>query len=854
MDLRHEVLGHRHDHRHAAVVLGGQDDDAALHLVLQRVGHLAEAGLVEPLHAAGDEGHPADVRLGGGSRGRGRAAREAGRRHLHLELAVLARQPLEVGLQPFDGRHCLVGRGLERVEHRGEPQALLAVELQRPVPGQRLDPALPRGDAALVQDHEAADVAGGGDVRAAAQLLAEPGNRDDADAVAVLLAEQRHRAAGDRLLGGAHLGLDRRVAQDLVVDQPLDLGQLVARHRLGVHEVEAQPIGGDERAGLLHVGAEHLPQRGVQQVGGRVVAPRGVAQFLVHRGAHGVVRPERALLDDDLVQAGAIGGHAHQPLHPGPGARGGDDRAGVRHLAARLDVERRPVEREVPGLALPQLVGRLPLPVEQRDHREAVEPRRPVALELVGAAAEPLGRGLEGAVARRGEAEPVAGPRLLLLSLHGALEAGAVEGDLAVLGHVLDEVAGDAEGVVETKRLVAREHPVRRRRAVEALLELRQAEPEHRLEALLLGQDHPLDVLALLAQLGVRLAHLRRQHGHQPVEERLAHPEVLAVRHRAAHDAPQGVAAELVRRHHAVGDEEGRGAGVIGDHPHRDVGRLHRAAVARPGEPPDGVEQRGEQVGVVVRQHPLQHRRDPFEPHAGVDRRRGQRDERPVRLPLELHEHVVPDFDVAVAGAGHAEAHRLGAGEVVPAEVVHLGAAAAGPRFAHRPEVVLAQLADPLGRQVPTPDGVGVVVARHLRHRVPAAEDRGVQAVGRQLPDLGEQRPGEGDRVGLEVVAEGEVSQHLEERVVARRGAHVLEVVVLPADPHALLRGGGAPVLPALAAQEDVLELVHPRVGEEQCGVVGRDEGRAGYDAVALPGEEVEERGADLRGSHNRLF
>ena len=54
---------------------------------------------------------------------------------------------------------------------------------------------------------EEADVAGRAHVRAAAQLHAEAGHRDDADPVAVLLAEERHRAGRDRLLGRAHLGL-----------------------------------------------------------------------------------------------------------------------------------------------------------------------------------------------------------------------------------------------------------------------------------------------------------------------------------------------------------------------------------------------------------------------------------------------------------------------------------------------------------------------------------------------------------------------------------------------------------------------------------------------------------------------
>ena len=96
--------------------------------------------------------------------------------------------------------------------------------------------------------------------------------------------------------GRLHLGLDRRVLQDLLVDDLLDLEQLLARERREVHEVEPQPIRRDERPRLLDVRAEHLPQRRVQQVRGGVVAPRRVAR----RVTSTVAVTEIARLDDAL--------------------------------------------------------------------------------------------------------------------------------------------------------------------------------------------------------------------------------------------------------------------------------------------------------------------------------------------------------------------------------------------------------------------------------------------------------------------------------------------------------------------------------------------------------------------------
>ena len=51
-------------------------------------------------------------------------------------------------------------------------------------------------------------------------------------------------------------------------------------------------------------------------------------------------------------------------------------------------------------------------------------------------------------------------------------------------------------------------------------------------------------------------------------------PELLAVPHRAPHDLAEHVSAPFVRRHHAVGDEEGHRAEVVGDDTHGHVGRL----------------------------------------------------------------------------------------------------------------------------------------------------------------------------------------------------------------------------------------------------------------------------------------
>src|SRR5690606_19256142 len=168
---------------------------------------------------------------------------------------------------------------------------------------------------------------------------------------------------------------------------------------------------------------------------------------------------------------------------------------------------------------------------------------------------------------------------------------------------------------------------------------------------------------------------------------------------------------------------------------------------------------------------------------------------------------------------------------------------AAGPGLPHLPEVVGPYALDALAGEADAvgPDLLGLVVALVDRHP---------DAVGVQLEHLGDELPGPGDGVGLEVVAEAEVPQHLEEAEVARRPADGVEVVVLAPGPHAPLDRGGAPRLErdGLLPEEVGDELHHPRVGEHRGARVRRDEAGRGHDGVLPGGEEVRPGAAQLGG------
>ena len=83
--------------------------------------------------------------------------------------------------------------------------------------------------------------------------------------------------------------------------------------------------------------------------------------------------------------------------------------------------------------------------------------------------------------------------------------------------------------------------------------------------------------------------------------------------------------------------------------------------------------------------------------------------------------------------------------------------------------------------------------------------------------------------------------------------ADVFQIVVLAAGAHALLRSRCPRVVALFEAEEDVLELVHSRVGEEQRRVVCRDERRGVHLAVPLLNEEVQKLAADfIAGEHGK--
>ena len=143
-------------------------------------------------------------------------------------------------------------RHVQRLGRRRQGGLGVAEPLDRAGAGDGLDPAEVGADRALADDLQRADVAEGAHVGAAAQLGRVRAGLEHPDDVAVLVAEEGDGAErlglGLRRLVVAH----RRVGEDLGVGEVLDLADLLGREGVGRAEVEAQAVGVDERALLLH--------------------------------------------------------------------------------------------------------------------------------------------------------------------------------------------------------------------------------------------------------------------------------------------------------------------------------------------------------------------------------------------------------------------------------------------------------------------------------------------------------------------------------------------------------------------------------------------------------------------------
>ena len=265
-----------------------------------------------------------------------------------------------------------------------------------------------------------------------------------------------------------------------------------------------------------------------------------------------------------------------------------------------------------------------------------------------------------------------------------------------------------------------------------------------------------------------------------------------------------------------VGDDaEGAGGGAI-----RVIGLA--AQLADPGQDVH------EGVGLVDALLARQDADGALQAHARVHVLLGQGQEAAVLLLVVLHEDVVPDLQIVAAGTGRGAVGAAG-GLVGDDEHLRVRAAGAGDAGRAPPVVLLGEEEEVVLRHAHLPPEAPALV-------IPGAigvpgEDREGQPVlvDAQVLRAGEELPGPGDGLPLEVVPQGPVAQHLEEGEVAGV-AHIVDVTGADALLHVRQPGAGGMGRTHQVGHQGM----HARGGKEHRGVILRDDGGRGDPVVAL--------------------
>jgi hypothetical protein len=301
-------------------------------------------------------------------------------------------------------------------------------------------------------------------------------------------------------------------------------------------------------------------------------------------------------------------------------------------------------------------------------------------------------------------------------------------------------------------------------------------------EAVLFGICGAADPVPIPLELRIGGLHRILRGGQEFGHDVLVNPEEPHRPDHATHQAAQHVPAALVRGGHSVADQHQGGADVIGHHAESHV-RLGIAAVCAPGEFL-GLGDNGKNlVDLVEVARALEEVGDTFETHPGVDVLLGEFTQdfeillAGAAAAFHLHEHEVPDLQEPVLVHDRsAIGPKLGS----PVHVdLRTGSGRSG--LSRGPEVILhAAPLDAFGGESrhAAPQACRLVVP--LVHRHP--DGIGIESEEPVRLRSGHQLPRVGDSTFLEVVAEGEVAVHLEERAmpggladfVDVEGAHAL--------------------------------------------------------------------------------
>ena len=185
----------------------------------------------------------------------------------------------------------------------GKAREIIGVGARRPG-GQRLDAAHAGGNAAFADHRNEADVAGAATCVPPHSSTDQPSVLPPPSPMATTRTSSPYfspnSARAPEAIASSRL-ISRVVTGAFCSTMSLAMSSTrsisVGAHRLRMREIEAQPVGRDQRALLRDVIAEHLAQRLVQQMRRRMVCADRAAPRVIDLETSAAPTLERALLD-----------------------------------------------------------------------------------------------------------------------------------------------------------------------------------------------------------------------------------------------------------------------------------------------------------------------------------------------------------------------------------------------------------------------------------------------------------------------------------------------------------------------------------------------------------------------------
>ena len=288
-------------------------------------------------------------------------------------------------------------------------------------------------------------------------------------------------------------------------------------------KIEAQSIGRNQRALLLHMFAQDLPQRPVQQMGGGVIERDCGAAFAIDARLELVAHTDLAGLEHaDVRKRGAE--LARVP--DDEARRRAGECARVAHLAAAFGVERRMVQHHLAFLARQHPIDHGAVEYQGTDPtwtRQSIVPGEIRSSRQLNRFAEV-------------RAELARGTRSDALRLHGRIETRLVDGKPALACDIRRQIEREAIGIVQSEHRLARNHRGFQLRG--GRVQQGHAGCQGLGESALFLRENLRSTRLAAHELGVIRTHLAHQGHHQLVKERLRLAELVTMTDGAANDAP----------------------------------------------------------------------------------------------------------------------------------------------------------------------------------------------------------------------------------------------------------------------------------------------------------------------------